>query len=117
MIERWKRKGNELTVYDPEDWGELNDLADSVFGSGLGYRQYSHIIIYDICKLWPERIGHFLGSLYHAMELSSQLELRLLPPTKEYKTFHDFEYFSNILKGKGYSNIKRQKDWIRAEKL
>lgn len=91
-------------------------FADSEFGSGLGYQQYGHIEIYNICQLWPESIGHFLASLNSAMKHGSQLNLKILPPVPEYKTYHDFEYFERILSGKGFSNIQRESDWIFAHK-
>lgn len=115
MIE-WEREGGKLTVYDPSNWGKLGDLADSVFGNGLGYSQYTHVIIFDICKLWPDSLRNFLMCLHQSMKITATLALKLLPPVKEYKTFHDFEYFNNLLVALGYSNVERQQDWIGATK-
>lgn len=106
-----------LEIYNPLTCREeLRGLRNSPYGGGLGYRQYTDVTIYDLCLLWPEEMGHFLGSINSAMGYPSIIRCKIYPPVKDYKTFHDEKFLMRLFSGKGFSKVRIEGDWIIGEK-
>ena len=62
---------------------DLRCLRNSPYGGGLGYRQYIDVTVYDLCSLWPEEMGHFLGSINSAMDYPSIIRCKIYPPVRD----------------------------------
>ena len=112
-----EKNNDTVVIYDPLNCrSELRKVRNSPYGGGLGYRQYSDITIYNLCLLWPEEMGYFLGSLNSAMNYPSLIKCKIFPPVEDYKTFHDEKFLLNMFRGKGFSNCSFEEDWLVGEK-
>tara|TARA_Y100000034_G_scaffold128043_1_gene181964 strand:+ start:2259 stop:2606 length:348 start_codon:yes stop_codon:yes gene_type:complete len=106
-----------LEIYNPLTCREkLREVRNSPYGGGLGYRQYIDVTIYDLCLLWPEEMGHFLGSINSAMGYPSIIRCKIYPPVEDYRTFHDEKFLERLFSGKGFSKVRIKGDWIIGEK-